>query len=146
VLAVLYCGAAAIFVAVATVSSPLVALGALPWLLLAWRTFRVGIYPSRDGVVVRNVLRSRRIPWSEISSFNWGRWWGFPIGGAYLLDGGFVRAFALNPPLELKKGTEKAVPRVLDALNEELERARAAGLASPTTAAGRPARSAPSGA
>src|SRR3954447_1406872 len=115
----LYCAAAAIFVVVAAVSSPVVAVGALPWLLLAWRTFRIGIYPSREGVVVRNTIRSRRLAWGEISRFDGGKWWGCPIGGAYLQSGGFVRAFALNPPFELKQGTEHAVPRVMAALNEE---------------------------
>ena len=56
-----------------------------------------------------------------------GRLVGLPIGGVYLRNGDFVRAFALNPPFELKKGVNKAVPRALDGLNEELAGARGGG-------------------
>jgi hypothetical protein len=68
-----------------------------PLLLLAWRTWRIG----------------------------WGDWWGFPIGGVWLVDGRFVRAFALNPPSERERGQSPGVPRALEGLNAELARMRA---------------------
>jgi Bacterial PH domain len=109
---------------------PLFALGCVPWLVLAYRTFRIGVYTSSDGVLVRNVLRSRRVPWGEIERFDWGTWSGFPIGGVYLRDGRFVRAFALNPPFDTEHGADKTVRRALAALNDELARARTAGSSS----------------
>jgi hypothetical protein len=108
---------------------PAFAIGCLPWLVLAYRTFRIGIFPSSEGVLVRNVLRSRRLSWDAVERFDWGDWWGFPIGGIYLQTGEFVRAFALNPPFELTAGVDKAVPRALAGLNEELAHARAVGSA-----------------
>jgi hypothetical protein len=124
ILSLLYLAGAALFVVPAVLVHPTFALACIPWLLLAWRTFTIGIYPARDGVVVRNVLRSRRFAWNEIERFDWGDWWGFPIGGVYLRHGGFVRAFALNPPFELKQGRDKAVPQALEGLNEKLARTR----------------------
>jgi hypothetical protein len=106
---------------------PAFALGCVPWLLLAYRTYRIGVFTSRDDVLVRNVIRSRRIAWSMIERFDWGTWSGFAIGGVYLRDGRFVRAFALNPPFEFEQGADKTVRRALAGLNDELERARAAG-------------------
>ncbi|MDX6475341.1 MAG: hypothetical protein QOH95_852 [Gaiellaceae bacterium] len=104
----------------------IVILGALLLVLLAWRTFRIAVLISGDEVVVRNVCRDRRVPLEQVSSFDWGDWWRFPIGGVWLLDGSFVRAFALNPPFELERGQDKAVPQALARLNAELDRARQA--------------------
>jgi len=115
-----------VFLAFAEFVHPAFALGCIPWLMLAYLTFRIGIFPSSEGVLVRNVLRSRRIRWDEIERFDWGTWSGFPIGGVYLRDGRFVRAFALNPPFELKRGVDKAVPGAL-AGAERRARTRAGG-------------------
>ena len=103
----------------------------LPWLALAARTLRVGVLLTADGVVVRNVMRTRRLPWAEIERFELGEWGGFPCGAVRLRNGDSVTAFALNPPFELTPGEHPVVPRLLKELNEDLGRARAAGLAGP---------------
>jgi hypothetical protein len=99
--------------------------------VLAYLTLRVGVFPSSNGVLVRNVLGSRRIDWDEIDRFDWGRWRKHDTGGVYLKDGEFVRAFALSPPFELKRGTDRAVPRALAGLNHELDRARSSAPPAP---------------
>jgi hypothetical protein len=98
------------------------ALLAAPWLVLAWRTLRLGVIVRPEGIVVRNVLHTRRVPWADIERFALGTWrgpGGFACGVARLRDGGRVTLTALNPPL----GDLGAVPRLLDGLNDELERA-----------------------
>ena len=127
VLSLLYLAGGALFLIPAVVVHPAWALGCVPFVVLAYLTFRIGIFPSADGVTVRNVLRSRRLAWDQIQRFDLGDWGGFSIGGAYLADGRFVRAFALNPPFEFKPGVSRTVPRLLEDLNAELGRARAAG-------------------
>jgi hypothetical protein len=129
-IALLWLVPAAFFALLAAAVQPAFALGCIPWLLLAYRTYRIGVFTSPDDVLVRNVMRSRRIAWSVVERFDWGTWSGFPIGGVYLHDGHFVRAFALNPPFDVKQGADKTVRRALAGLNEELERARAAGTTS----------------
>jgi hypothetical protein len=81
------------------------------------------LHKSERHVYRRN---AHRITWSVIERFDWGTWSGFPIGGVYLHDGHFVRAFALNPPFDVKQGADKTIRRALAGLNEELERALAA--------------------
>lgn len=103
----------------------------LLWIVLAFRTLRIGVLPSRDGLVIRNVIRTRRVPWADIERFELGQWGGFPCGAARLVDGRSVTSFALNPPFELQAGQHPVVPRLLDELNQDLAAARAAGLASP---------------
>jgi hypothetical protein len=103
---------------------PALGVGAVPFLWLAYRSFRVGVYASTEGVEVRNVFRSHRVPWDRIARFDWGTWGSYAIGGAYLNDGTFIRAIALNPPWEVTRGQNPAVPNALRGLNEELQRAR----------------------
>jgi hypothetical protein len=136
VIAALFCFGAGLFAMFAWLVHPFFVLGCVPWLLLAYRMLSIGVFVSHDGVLVRNVLRSRRLAWSDVERFDWGdgwnlfpnvRVWSFPVGCVYLRSGGFVRAFALNPPFELDRGQDNAVPRALAGLNDELARARAAG-------------------
>lgn len=115
-----------IFVLAAVFVHPAFAIGAVPWLPLAYWVFRIGVFVSADGVVVRNVLNSRRIPWGEIERFDWAMGKYVPIGGIYLRDGSFVRAFALNPPYDPARRKNPVVQELLDRLNGELDRARAA--------------------
>jgi hypothetical protein len=137
VIAALFCVGAGLFAMFAWLVHPLFVLGCIPWLVLAYRMLRIGVFVSNDGVVVRNVLHSRRVRWSDVERFDWGTgWslsqnggvWSFPVGCVYLRSGGFVRALALNPPFELDRGHSGAVPLALAGLNDELARARAAGL------------------
>ena len=105
---------------------------ALPFAVLAYRQLRIGVYPRADGVLIRHILRNQRLPWSEIDRFEWGIWrgWGsFPCGIVRLRNGSQVTISALNPPLEIERGQDPVVPRLLEGLNEEVSRARAAGLA-----------------
>lgn len=111
-------------VVLATAVHPAFAAGAVPFLLLAWRTLRIGVVTADDGVTVRNVFRDRHIDWEHVSHFDWGSWWGFPTGGVWLDDGRFVRSFALNPPLEARTGQDPAVPKALAGLNAELAAVR----------------------
>ena len=136
VLSLLYLVGAALFLIPASFVHPAWALGCVPFVVLAALTFRIGVFPSVEGVTVRNVFRSRRLAWGEVERFALGDWWGFSIGGAYLRDGRFVRAFALNPPFELKPGVSKTIPRLLEGLNGELARARAGGSPPPQPGAG----------
>jgi len=103
----------------------------LPWLALAVRMLRIGVVLGEEGVAIRNVLRTRRLRWDEIERFEMGHWGGFPTGVARLRAGSWVRASALNPPAELQPWQNPLILRLLDGLNAELERARAAGLAGP---------------
>lgn len=101
----------------------------LPWIVLALRTLRIGVLPSREGVLIRNVMRTRRAAWADIERFELGAWGGFPCGAARLVDGRSLTIFALNPPFEFQTGQDPVVPRLLGELNEDLAAARAAGLA-----------------
>jgi hypothetical protein len=134
-----------IFGLFAVTATPILWIGVAPCLWLAYRTLRIGVFTSPQGVLVRNVMRSRRLAWPEIDRFDWGDWGGFPTGGAFLEDNSFVWAFALNPPFETVRGQNSAVPNALEGLNRELERARGAAVTStagsstvhPTEPAGR---------
>ena len=46
---------------------PVFALACVPGLLLAYRTLRIGVVVSSEGVLVRNVLRLRRVRWARSS-------------------------------------------------------------------------------
>jgi hypothetical protein len=105
-------------------------------LLLAVRTARIGVRTGKDGVVVRGVLRSWKLPWDEIERFEWGRWRGpgdFPCGVVRRRDGSTVTVLALNPPAEFVKGQDRRVPNLLAQLNEVLGRAR--GIPAPDSGA-----------
>jgi hypothetical protein len=146
VIAALFCFGAGLFAMFAWLVHPLFLLGCIPWLVLAYRMLRIGVFVSNDGVVVRNVLRSRRVPWSDVERFDWGTAWNggggsvlsFPVGCVYLRDGGCIRSTALNPPFELERGQSGAVPQALAGLNDELAHARAAGLTEAPTPPERP--------
>jgi hypothetical protein len=112
----------------AVVVQPAIAVGAILLVLLAWRTFRIGVVAGED-VTVRNVLRDRHVAWDIVDRFGWGMWGSSRIGGVYLRDGRFLRAFALNPPFEMGTSENPAVPRALDGLNAELARRRGPGTA-----------------
>jgi hypothetical protein len=130
VLPLLYLVPSFIFGLFAIQTTPILWIGVAICAWLAYRTVRIGVFTSDRGVVVRNVLRSRRLEWAEIARFDWGSSGGFPSGGAYRVDGTFVRAFALNPPFEAVRGQNKAVPKALEGLNRELEQSRAATVSS----------------
>jgi hypothetical protein len=115
-----------IFALFAVTATPFLWIGVVPCLWLAYRTARIGVFTSPQGVRIRNIMASRRLDWADIERFDWGDSHGFPIGGAVLRDKSFVRATALNPPLEIERGQNSAVPNALAGLNRELERARAA--------------------
>jgi hypothetical protein len=107
----------------------------LPFLVLAVRTFRIGVLTREWGVVVRGVLWTWRLRWEEIAAFEWGEWrgaGGFDCGVVRREDGSQVTAFALNPPFEIHAGQDRRVPDMLAALNQELARAR--GWSSPPPA------------
>jgi hypothetical protein len=100
---------------------------ALFFLVLAVRTWRIGVFTRPDGVIVRNVLWTHRLRWEEIAAFAWGFWRGpgaYPCGVVRREDGRDITAFALNPPLELTVAQDARVPELLDELNEVLARAR----------------------
>jgi hypothetical protein len=100
---------------------------ALSFLTLAVRTWRIGIFTSTSGVIVRNVLRSARVSWEDIAAFEWGQWRGpghYPCGVVRRSDGRQITAFALNPPFEFTPGQDRRVPELLAALNQELAHAR----------------------
>jgi hypothetical protein len=94
--------------------------------LLVVRTLRVAVVTQPRGVIVRNVLWTHRLRWSDVARFEMGRWrgWGgFPCGIVRRTDGRQVTAFALNPPFEIDAGQDRRVPDLLAQLNEELGRA-----------------------
>jgi len=138
VLPLLCCGVGAFSLIFAKFVHPAFVLVWIPCLVLAFLIFRIGVFPSSDGVLVRNVVRSRRLAWDEIDRFDWGRRGNYPVGGVYLKDGEFIPATALSPPFELKHGTARAVPRALAGLNHELDRARASGPPTPQARRGAP--------
>jgi len=114
----------------------ILALIALPFLVLAVRTFRIGVFTRPDGVIVRGVMRTRHVPWERIGAFEWGHWGGFECGVIRLTDGSQVTVFALNPPFEIQAGQDRRVPELLAGLNEELAKARGWAEAPPSRAPG----------
>lgn len=74
-------------------------------LLLAFRQFRSGIFPSDDGVEFRNFVRTYRMPWNTINHFEhpptYGTW-RFEGLRAYLRNGQ-VRSSALYAPGPLNR-------------------------------------------
>jgi hypothetical protein len=115
----------------------------LPFVLLATRTFMIGVFTRTDGVKVRGVLWTWKLRWDEIRAFEWGVWrgWGkFDCGIVRREDGSQITVFALNPPFEFTSGLDRRVPDLLDALNRELASAR--GWSEPP-ASGAPDPSAP---
>jgi hypothetical protein len=112
---------------------------ALAFAVLALRTWRIGVFTSPSGVVVRNTLRSTRLAWDEIAAFEWGEWRGpgrSACGVVRRSDGRQVTVFALNPPFEVTPGEDRRVPDLLAGLNEELARARGWPSAPPSGAPG----------
>ena len=100
---------------------------AAPFALLAVRTWRIGVFTHPEGVVVRGVLRTWKLPWDRIARFEWGMWrgWGsYPCGVVRREDGSQITVFALNPPFEVQAGQDRRVPDLLAELNGELARAR----------------------
>jgi hypothetical protein len=92
--------------------------------VLVVRTLRIGVATGPDGVVVRGVLRSWKLPWTEVERFEMGRWrgWGnYPCGVVRRRDGSTITVLALNPPFELQAGQDQRVPELLAELNAELE-------------------------
>jgi hypothetical protein len=105
----------------------------LPFVLLAVRTFMIGVFTGADGVKVRGVLRTWKLRWDEIRAFEWGVWrgWGtFPCGIVRREDGSQVTVFALNPPV----GDDDRVDRLMDALNAELAARRGSRSSGPDSA------------
>jgi hypothetical protein len=86
------------------------------------RTLALGVYVDPDGVLIRNMLSTRRLAWTEIMRFEMGEWrsvGGFPCGIARLKDGGQITIYALNPPAM----SDDAVLPLIDDLNERLGQA-----------------------
>lgn len=99
----------------------------VPFVVLAVRTFRIGVFTRPEGVVVRGVLRSWKLRWEDVKAFEWGEWrgWGgFDCGVVRRADGSQLTVFALNPPFELESGQARGVPQMLAELNEQLAQAR----------------------
>jgi hypothetical protein len=95
--------------------------------VLVVRTLRIGVATGPDGVVVRGVLRSWKLPWAQVERFEMGRWrgWGnYPCGVVRRRDGSTITVLALNPPFELQAGQDRRVPELLAELNAELEATR----------------------
>jgi hypothetical protein len=135
------------FVAIApdTATGARIALGAAVAIYAIWsvRHVMIGVWLEPDGVLIRNVMSSRRLRWSEIERFEMG-WWrrlrgglsSYECGIARLMDGGQVTIYALNPPW----GDHGPVPKLLAELNARL--ALATGREDP----GGPARATPAAA
>lgn len=102
-------------------SSPVYLLGAIPFIWIAYRIFRIGVFVDDSGVTIRDIFSTKAtVPWEKIERFDWGKRRGHDFGGLYLADGTFLAATALEAPW----GEGKAVPRALTGLNEELARHR----------------------
>lgn len=105
----------------------------LPFVALAVRTMRTGVFTSDAGVTVRGVLWTWKLRWDEIAAFEWGVWggWGtFPCGTVRRTDGSRIVVVALNPPL----GDHDRVDRLLDALSAELAARRGSRSSDPDSA------------
>jgi hypothetical protein len=92
------------------------------FLLAIVRTLAVGVYVEPGGILIRNMMTTRRLAWTEIERFEMGEWRsvrGFPCGVARLKAGGQVTIYALNPPAM----SEEAVLPLIDDLNERLGQA-----------------------
>jgi hypothetical protein len=95
---------------------------AVPFVILIIRTLPMGVYLEPDGVVIRNVLATRRLKWDEIDRFAYGRYRGYGdyrCGVVLLARGGQVTIGALNPPAV---GDMMILP-LIDELNAHLAQA-----------------------
>lgn len=109
---------------------------ALVFLLLTWRAFSIGVRVTAQGVTIRNVTFSRRVPWSEIERFEEGnadRWPGQFTCLVRRRDGSTVVAACLGPPLDVDRWTKRAIAR-LNATLEERRRETATASAAPEPA------------
>ncbi len=96
---------------------------------LMLRAIRSGLRLGQDGVVVRSLFRTRRLPWGEIANFAVGGSWSIVPWQTVSIercDGTILNAPELGS-LPLRRPT--AVERAVEALNERLADSRH----SPTT-------------
>jgi hypothetical protein len=88
---------------------------ALPLLFMAYRLARVALVVDDDGVAVRNVARTVRIPWDDVDAFiskRWLRGTPYEIGAVRRRGGEEVLALGLTPPF----GDPRPLARVIDEL------------------------------
>jgi hypothetical protein len=87
-------------------------------LALVARTFVMGVTATPDGVVVRNLFRTRRLPWSAIDHFEIGRSkYRLPIAVAVLPDGDRLE---MNGVQRTASGDQHFASETTAALNELL--------------------------
>jgi hypothetical protein len=77
------------------------AVVAAVFLACAWRCARFALVVDARGVVVRNLVRTTRIPWSDVDAFvskRWLRGMPYEIGAVRRRSGATVLALGLTPP------------------------------------------------
>ncbi len=86
-------------------------------LALLRRLRRVAVETAAEGLVVRNLLRTRRLPWAEIEGFEEGRRRGFTLAAVRTRSGRRHALSAVGDPGPVAR-------RILRALEAELAAAR----------------------
>jgi hypothetical protein len=85
-----------------------------------WRTATAGVGADEDGVIVRNVIRSRRIRWDQIAKFSVVPYGPYSMGYVELRNGQKLRAWGIQGRIRglFPNSTWATTP--IDELNEIL--------------------------
>lgn len=98
-------------------ASTMVVVSGLIALLLMRRTDRIAIQTSPEGLVVRNLLSTRRLSWDDVELFEEGRRRGLTLASVRMQDGSVHALAACGDP-------GPACTKILTKLSKELKSAR----------------------
>jgi Bacterial PH domain len=115
-------------------SGDLLGLG-LVRLIAAWtvaaffvlRMARLGVFVERDGIRVRNPLKTVSIPWSQVRGFALRRSALGEFGIADLHGGRRVRLWGIQPRAGFTSSRDRRAELAIGHLNRDLQRARGSG-------------------
>jgi hypothetical protein len=100
-------------------------LGAASEVVLV-RAIRAGVLVDREGLTVRNPLRTHRIPWDEVERFAAEPdWWHNRIGYVERRDGRRIRMWGVRDTTGALRSRPEVVDRLVLVLTADLEEARA---------------------
>ena len=124
-------------------ASFLIVVAAL-YVVAVWRSYSSCLVVNARGVEVRNMIRRRRIPWSEVSEFTWEpHAYYHRVAVVHLRDGRRISAYGIRS-LKSLVSAEGPGQSEVNMLNAELSRARARAKAARRGKAQAEAPSAPS--
>jgi hypothetical protein len=94
---------------------------------LGLRMARLGVFIEANGIRVRNPLRTRRLPWTDIRGFTLSRSVLGEFGVVELHRGEAVRLWGIQPRKRVHVRRDRRAESAIGALNRELQLARAHG-------------------